>query len=267
MAPVVGGHAKFHLEAANASPINEIVAIGFDGEVARGFVVVPALPITQDGIYTATLVDSTPSTCRACPRSTSTWGARPDRAHRAGVHLDPGDRAIVPADDPDCDGFTGANECPGGDYTFHDVQPATVSAIPDASCLGKFPLNGPLGSVGETCRLGGTGCADGSVTQGTRCDPASICLPDGACSCNGIDLPCLQQKLFTSDTAGGGTHDVLIDCVVELGVNGLCSSSKLLPVRLPSALRTCATSPEFLALPLQQPLTFTADLQFPSGAI
>ncbi len=262
-AAAVRGHAKFHIVAGDQNAAPTIIAVGFAGEVAKGFVVVPALPVDRPGIYTATLALATPSSAAGTGPHLDVWAAgQTVRTGPVCISI-PGTRAIVPADDPDCDGFVAPNECPGGDFVFRDMQPATVTKAADASCLGVFPLTTAMGSIGDTCRLGGTGCTDGSVAQSTTCQPAKICLPDNACTCNGLDLACLAGKAFTNQGTG---KNVVIDCTVELDPGGnVCPTSMMLPGRVPAASTRNCTAPSFVALPLQQPLQFASDLSFPSS--
>ena len=261
VAPVSGGHAKFEIQAGDQNATPTIVAIGFVGETAKGFVVVPSLP-TRPGIYTATLAASTPSSVMDGKPHLDVW------ASGSTVRTGPvcisivGDRAIVPIDDPDCDGFVAPNECPGADYIFRDNQPATVTRPRDASCIGVFDLSTSLGTnLGNTCRLGGTGCVDGAVTQQTTCQPAGICLPDAACTCPTLDLGCIDAAMFNPTSPS----DVLIDCTVQLDVNGaICPNANVLPLRLANtSTRTC-TRTAFMPLPLTQ-LGFRDVLEFPSS--
>lgn len=181
-AQVQGRKVRFRLEAETDTDLPIVIAIGSNaagpsGAVTLHDLVVPASDatvvqtsleqageITGSSIAGGQLVKTWPDpeddrrTCVAVEHWTSTDVTRD---------------FIGPADDPDCDGITGAQEC---DPEVYRSQHPSPKATP--SCFAELPA--------RACLLGAQGCMDGmGMTQ--ACDPFAnqVCVPDRFCECTG----------------------------------------------------------------------------------
>lgn len=155
---------------------------------------------------------------------------------------------IVPAADPDCDGYTGAQECvPGGsDYYDDEVKPQTLA---DIHCL--------VGTSGATCKLGG-GCEDGTSNP---CFAAPYCVPDGVCASTCLTDP--TQQCF--NTQAGRTRVVCTAQVMpDTTPNLPCPNNAPASVDLEAQLLTLSATTMFIcddASLLKVPATKLDDFQ------
>ena len=225
------GVARFQLEKApgGASTIGKLVAVGWQGNTAVGFATVNALPLDKPGIFQVALKAS--SQARAFAVWTNDMQA-PTTAQYACVTAADGSASvtIVPAEDPDCDGFTGTQECPGGDHIYHNKQPVPLADMPQANCAVDVSVGGANSGIG--CRLGGTGCTDGmtDIAPDAACQASKFCVPEVVCNaCSQLDLACLRAHVIADPQAPAG--DLSLRCGISLDTNATpCASSTDNPI-------------------------------------
>ena len=120
--------------------------------------------------------------------------------------------AVVPHDDPDCDGIT-ANEC--APYTPSAV--AVAPTIADARCVAPAPpvvtSNGTMPGV---CLLGGPPCTDGQAATGCEYLDTDYCVPQALCSCTDWET-CTRVKISSADTATGVPY---VACNIAMQLDG-----------------------------------------------
>jgi len=189
-APVAGGVAGFTLEPGASDDIPSLAAIGFDaqgvpkaiavldqdiqinqhlGEVIQVELVTRDIQPAAGALPGAFTIDSNDAVV--------VWRApnAPDTAESCIAVLGPGNATsatntfVVPPDDSDCDGITGAAEC---DPLWYKYSKPTDTAHPQY-CLAQ--------DTAKLCQIGTeTGCVDGLSQAG--CMPGRYCVPKQACT-------------------------------------------------------------------------------------
>jgi hypothetical protein len=264
-APVAGGVAGFTLEPGANDDIPKLGAIGFDAQgVPKAIAlldqdiqikqhlgeVIQVELVTRDiqpavGALPAFTVD---------PNDTVVvWRApnAPDTASSCIAVLGPSNATtatntfVVPADDSDCDGITGAAEC---DPLWYEYAKPTDTAHPQY-CLAQDSSTKP-------CQIGTeTGCVDGASQAG--CSPSRYCVPEQACvDCTDPTDPQCPIKVGNESVAGVPR----IHCTIPLvGAQNNYTSC-------PTGIAAVNIDPQFTGGACT-PLLIKAPLAFPIAAL
>lgn len=266
------GIARFQLEAPDASAaqvIDKLIVVGWKGDQAVGFAKVESLPLDQPGIFQVALDKLTQQ------RALNVWtndDAAPTSAQFACVTANAGTSSsltIVPAEDPDCDGFTGAQECPGGDHVYRYTQPVKLDDMTQANCAhdGAFAS----GTASAACRLGGTGCTDGmtDIPPDAACQVSKFCVPEAVCqACPTLDTDCLRANILAD--VNHTPLDMTVACPIDQDDAATpCASTPALDLPAPVANAEC-DDVAFLAIDPGNAngggnFSFDHDLQWPGG--
>ncbi|MEO6777109.1 MAG: hypothetical protein ABI467_29540 [Kofleriaceae bacterium] len=237
-ANVDGGVAGFTLEPGSDDYLLRLVAIGFDRQgTAKGIVFVD-----RDFHIKQHLGEVVQLELAARDDSVIVWRApsAPDTAQSCVAVLGATNDFVVPPDDPDCDGVTGAAECDAFWYEY--AKPANTT-------VPQYCVEQP--SADQPCMIGTeTGCVDGVSQAG--CAPGNVCVPARACiDCTDPSLVECANHVGTDPAPGvarvhcvvplvgavgnyasctAGTAPINLDA--QFGSNGSCSPG-LLPANAP----------------------------------
>lgn len=270
-APVSGGVAGFTLEPGSSDDIPKLAAIGFDAQnVAKAIAlldqdiqisqhlgeVIQLDLVTRDiapvvgplpGAFTIGADDevvvwrapNAPDTAQSCIAVISSTGK---------------DTFVVPADDQDCDGITGAAECDPFWYLY--AKPASTTQY----CLAQESADKP-------CMVGTeTGCVDGQSQAG--CHPLDACVPQRACTdCSDPTDPECPDHVGTESAPGVARVHCTIPLVGGPG-NYMACPTGIAPVNvdMPYASATTATcDPGFIKTPVMFPVNPQPSLAFDTG--
>ena len=220
-APVSAGVAGFTLEpGADSDEILRLGAIGFDAQgIPKGIALIDQDIHIKQHLGEVFRVDLTSRDIQPAvgplpgftinPNDTViVWRApnAPDTTASCIAVLGAANTFVVPHDDPDCDGITGAAEC--DPFWYEYAKPANTTT--PQYCLEQQSSIHP-------CTIGTeVGCVDGQSQEG--CHPDNYCMPERACvDCNDPTDPQCTDKVGT-DSNGVVPR---IHCLVPLvGVQG-----------------------------------------------
>jgi hypothetical protein len=204
-APVVDGVAGFTLEPGKDDDLPKLGAIGFAAQgVPKAIALVDQdihikdhlgevfqIALTTREIQPA--VGALPGFTVDANDTVVVWRAphAADTAASCIAVLGSTNTFVVPSDDPDCDGITGAAECDAFWYQY---------AKPSDTMNPQYCLEQP--SSDKPCQVGTeVGCVDGQSQAG--CAPDAICVPQRACvDCTDPSDPMCADHVGT-DTGGG----------------------------------------------------------------
>ena len=258
-AGVSGGVAGFTLEPGTDDEILKLAAIGFDAQgVAKGVALVDEdIQIAQHlgevvQIQLVTLGASGDTVVWRAPNAPDTAESCIAVQNASGGK----DTFVVPPDDTDCDGITGAAECDPFWYLYAKPTDTThpqyclEQEMPDRPCL-----------VGTE-----TGCVDGQSQAG--CGPLTFCVPQRACvDCNDpTDPQCIDHVGNDSAMAVPRIH-----CTIPLvGGPGNYTScvTSIAPVNIDmpySAMSNGTCMPALIKAPVTFPITPAQSIGFDTG--
>jgi hypothetical protein len=220
-APVASGIAGFTLEPGANDDIPKLGAIGFDAQgVAKAIALIDQDihikdhlgEVFQIGLVTRDIqpaVGALPAFTVNANDTVIVWRApnAPDTASSCIAVLGPSNATsstntfLVPPDDSDCDGITGAAEC---DPLWYKYSKPTDTTHPQY-CLEQE-------SSAKPCQIGTeVGCVDGLSQEG--CMPESYCVPRQACTdCTDPTDPQCPDRVG-NESAGGVAR---IHCTIPL---------------------------------------------------
>lgn len=203
------GSAWFHLDPTSTFEIKTAVAVARDAQLRETGVAI-LLPIDLDvtqhvRVDLAPVMSQQVSTGVAQPAA-EVWSAPSSDYRCVAAAVENRVVYIVPDHDPDCDSIdTIDNEC--FPNTYLGKAPVTTELLAQ-TCAEQSLFT-------QVCLLGSRGCDEANPQPAddncTLSQAPTYCVPDRACSCDTVNIPCLTE-LFGDPLQNGGTH---IACVVE----------------------------------------------------
>jgi hypothetical protein len=219
VAQVEGRIARFRLQADRDTVLPILIAFGSTAAGPSGAVTLYDLNLPADRAETVRTTleaaDELTAGSVATGQRAVVWPGADDKTRScvAVEHLTGGEATrdfIGPADDPDCDGYTGAAEC--DPEVFKSEHPSPRAA---PTCFTAVP--------GQACLLGAQGCMDG-MGRTLTCDPfaAKVCVPDRFCECTGPSggEACIPRN----DETFPGIPHFHCDVHVPVGGDAVCQS-------------------------------------------
>jgi len=253
IAPVSAGVAGFTLLPGASDHIPKLGAIGFDAQgTAKGIALLDQDIHIKDHLGEVIQLELSGMTAQ-----TIVWRApnAPDTAESCIAILSDHDAFVVPRDDQDCDGVTGADECDPFWYLY--AKPADTTP---QYCLEQQ-------SATTSCMVGiEMGCVDGQTQAG--CHPSSYCVPQRACAdCSDPTDPGCVDHVGTDSTPAVPRIHCTIPLVGAQGNYTACLTG-IAPVNvdMPYATATPAVcNPGFIKAPVMFPIAPQQSVAFDTG--
>lgn len=256
IAPVSSGVAGFTLVPGASDHIPKLGAIGFDAlGVAKGIALLDQDIHIKDHLGEVIQLELAGTTAQ-----TIVWRApnAPETAESCIAMLGASGHGtfVVPADDQDCDGITGAAECDPFWYLY--AKPADTSE--PQYCLEQQ-------SASTSCMVGTeVGCVDGQTQAG--CHPTSYCVPQRACTdCSDPTDPGCVDHVGTDSAPAVPRIHCTIPLVGGPGNYTACPTG-IAPVNVDMPYATATTamcSPGFIKAPVMFPINPQQSVAFDTG--
>lgn len=221
------GHAFFRITSPDAhdSQVSYLLAIGFDKNgvpIALNRYHDVAIPAAATSYWQVPLDEPLkPLTDAPSPdERIAIWPmARPAGPRCVLIENGGGGQAdaVVPHDDPDCDGVTPAMDC--APFTPNAV--AVAPTLAETRCVANATgvLDGGGTTPPQICLLGGPACTDGQTSQGCEYLDVDYCAPMALCNaCAGQDWDtCPKVKILAAETTTGIPY---VGCNIAMQIDG-----------------------------------------------